>query len=247
MTVPPVLRASRSRSSRAAAWKATPAKRGCGPRRITRHAALACRPRSSSVSGVRSATVKPKSVPNRSARSRSGLSNSSHASPATLTRGLPDRPGCSPGRAPVSLCSERCGSSPERSGGGPAVPAGFSCVVMVASSPSTNEGIDHSCDPSSVMTKVLSSAGLTEISTLGRWRGERDCHAEVTQHVPDRARHPGPGRRGHRAGLARVTVPALVILFTVYAFIAAGLQSARASAVPRPGRSSGTCCSGWST
>ena len=85
------------------------------------------------------------------------------------------------------------------------------------------------------MIKVLSSAGLTEISTLGRRRGERDCHAEVTQHVPDRARHPGPGRRGHRAGLARVTVLALVILFAVYAFIAAGLQSVRAFSSPKAG------------
>ena len=124
VTVPPVPRASRSRSSRAAAWKAGPTKRACGPRRTTRHAAPACRPRSSSVSGVRSATVKPKSVPNRSARSRSGFSNSSHASPATLTSGFPDRPGCSPGRAPVSLCSERCGSWPGSLG--PRPRAGFS-------------------------------------------------------------------------------------------------------------------------
>jgi uncharacterized membrane protein HdeD (DUF308 family) len=39
-----------------------------------------------------------------------------------------------------------------------------------------------------------------------------------------------------------VTVLALVILFAVYAFMAAGR-----SAAARPGRSSVTCCSGWST
>ena len=44
-----------------------------------------------------------------------------------------------------------------------------------------------------------------------------------------------------------VTVLALVILFAVYAFIAAGLQAARAFSSPRPGRSSGTCCSAWPT
>ena len=62
VTVPPVPRASRSRSSRAAAWKAGPTKRAWGPRRTTRHAVDAHRPRSSSASGVRSATLKPKSV-----------------------------------------------------------------------------------------------------------------------------------------------------------------------------------------
>ena len=46
----------------------------------------------------------------------------------------------------------------------------------------------------------------------------------------------------------QVTVLALVILFAVYAFIASGLEAARAfsSAQGRAGRS-GTCCSGWST
>ena len=100
VTVPPAPRASRSRSSRAAAAKAGPTKRACGPRRTTRHAAAACRPRSSTVSGVRSATVKPKSVPNRSARSRSGFSNSSQASPATLTSGFLRPPWVLPGQRP---------------------------------------------------------------------------------------------------------------------------------------------------
>ena len=131
VTVPPVPRASRSRSSRAAAAKVGPTNRGRGPRRTTRHADPACRPRSTSACGVRSTTVKPKSVPNRSARSRSGFSNSSQASPATLTSGLPDRPGCSPGRAPVWLCSERCGSSLGARGAG--VRAGLGCVVMIGS------------------------------------------------------------------------------------------------------------------
>ena len=40
-----------------------------------------------------------------------------------------------------------------------------------------------------------------------------------------------------------VTVLALVILFAIYAFIAAGLQAARRSAAATPARSSGTCCS----
>lgn len=112
VTVPSAPRASRSRSARSAAWKAGPAKRGHGPRRTTRHAVAACRPRSTSASGARSATVKPKSVRNRSARSRSGFSNSSQARPVTLISGLLDLPGCSPGIPPASLCSDRCGSCP---------------------------------------------------------------------------------------------------------------------------------------
>ena len=44
-----------------------------------------------------------------------------------------------------------------------------------------------------------------------------------------------------------VTVLALVILFAVYAFIAAGLQAARGFSSAPPGRSSGTCCSAWPT
>jgi hypothetical protein len=44
-----------------------------------------------------------------------------------------------------------------------------------------------------------------------------------------------------------VTVLALVILFAIYAFIAAGLQPRGRSAAAPPARSSGTCCSGWST
>ena len=45
-----------------------------------------------------------------------------------------------------------------------------------------------------------------------------------------------------------VTVLALVILFAVYAFTAAGLQAARAfSSRNAPARSSGTCCSAWPT
>ena len=44
-----------------------------------------------------------------------------------------------------------------------------------------------------------------------------------------------------------VTVLALVILFAVYAFMAAGMEAVRGSAAARPGRSSGTCCSAWPT
>jgi uncharacterized membrane protein HdeD (DUF308 family) len=44
-----------------------------------------------------------------------------------------------------------------------------------------------------------------------------------------------------------VTVLALVILFAVYAFMAAGVQAVRRSAAVRPGRSLGTCCSASST
>ena len=44
-----------------------------------------------------------------------------------------------------------------------------------------------------------------------------------------------------------VTVLTLVILFAVYAFIAAGLQAARAFSSRNAGRSSGTCCSAWPT
>ena len=55
---------------------------------------------------------------------------------------------------------------------------------------------------------------------------EEHRHAQVTQHLPHAAGH--PRRRDHGACLARVTVLALVILFAVYAFIASGLQVARA-------------------
>ena len=45
-----------------------------------------------------------------------------------------------------------------------------------------------------------------------------------------------------------VTILALVILFAVYAFMDAGLQTMRAfSGRDRRARSSATCCSGWST
>ena len=44
-----------------------------------------------------------------------------------------------------------------------------------------------------------------------------------------------------------VTVLALVILFAIYAFIAAGLQAAQAFSSRTAGRSSGTCCSAWPT
>ena len=47
------------------------------------------------------------------------------------TRGFLDRPGCSPDLAPVSLCSERCGSCLGPSGDG--VRAGLGCVVMIGS------------------------------------------------------------------------------------------------------------------
>ena len=43
----------------------------------------------------------------------------------------------------------------------------------------------------------------------------------------------------------QVTVLALVILFAVYAFIAAGLEAMRASAAPARGPCSGTCSSAW--
>ena len=110
VTVPPVPRASRSRSSRAAAWKAAPANRARGPRRTTRHGGAACRPRSTSVSGVRSATVKPKSARNRSAAVQVRLLELQPRQPGHLDQRIRDRPGCSPGSAPASLCSERCGS-----------------------------------------------------------------------------------------------------------------------------------------
>ena len=45
----------------------------------------------------------------------------------------------------------------------------------------------------------------------------------------------------------KVTVLALVIVFAVYAFVAAGLEVMRAFSSARPGRRSGTCCSRWST
>ena len=48
-----------------------------------------------------------------------------------LDQGIADRPGCSPGRAPVWLCSERCGSSAGCWGDGPR--AGLRWVVMIGS------------------------------------------------------------------------------------------------------------------
>ena len=67
-------------------------------------------------------------------RSRSGFSNSSHARPPTFISGFLDRPGCSPGKAPVSLCSERCGSCLASSLGGW---AGLSVFITIA--PSLND------------------------------------------------------------------------------------------------------------
>ena len=45
----------------------------------------------------------------------------------------------------------------------------------------------------------------------------------------------------------KVTILALVILFAVYAFIAAGLEADRAFSSAKAGPASGTCCLGWST
>ena len=45
------------------------------------------------------------------AMTRSGFSNSNHAGPTVFVGGLRDRPGCSPGSPPVSLCNDRCGST----------------------------------------------------------------------------------------------------------------------------------------
>jgi hypothetical protein len=44
-----------------------------------------------------------------------------------------------------------------------------------------------------------------------------------------------------------VTVLAQVIVFAAYAFIASGMEAARGSPAATPGRSSGICCSAWST
>ena len=44
-----------------------------------------------------------------------------------------------------------------------------------------------------------------------------------------------------------VTVLALVILFAVYAFMRPPWRPRGGSAAATPGRSSGTCCSAWST
>ena len=83
------------------------------------------------------------------------------------------------------------------------------------------------------MTIVLSSAGLTEISAPGRRRGERDCHAEVTSLVVRGILARAVGAIA--LAWPRVTVLALVILFAVYAFIAAGLQAARAFSSAKAG------------
>ena len=61
-----------------------------------------------------------------------------------------------------------------------------------------------------------------------RTQRKEGCHGHVAEHVPDRPGHPGPGLRGHRAGPALAHVPALVIVFAVYAFIASCLEAMRA-------------------
>ena len=55
------------------------------------------------------------------------------------------------------------------------------------------------------MITIVSRAGPAGSGHPGRpgsEASERNRHVQVTQHVPDRARHPGRGRRDHRAGLA---------------------------------------------
>src|SRR5690242_15582264 len=121
-------------------------------------------------------------MPKRPARSRSGFSNSSHASPVTLTRGFLDRPGCSPGRAPASLRSERCGSSLGPWGGG--TRAGSRCVVTIGSFTLDNESVYHSCYLSSVMIMLLSSDGLAEFK-------DRECPGQ-----PEAGDYPSPRLSG---------------------------------------------------
>ena len=107
----PVASASRTRSagSRRAERRADeprPRARG-GPARTAprrRCPAAAARP------AVRSTDGEPERVANRSARARSGFSNSSQARSCTLMTGFARPPGCSPRSAPCSLCSPRCGS-----------------------------------------------------------------------------------------------------------------------------------------
>jgi len=80
------------------------------------------------------------------------------------------------------------------------------------------------------MIILLSSPGLANIKHSGRPRAasEGTCHVQVTEHVPDRARQPGPGGRDHRAGLARGHGARAGHPVRRDAFIAAGLQAARA-------------------
>src|SRR5580692_2877922 len=76
---------------------------------------------------------------------------------------------------------------------------------MIGSSHQIPELIDHSCNESSVMITMLSRAGPAGSGhrrSAGQRTSERNRHVQVTQHIPDRARHPGRDYRDHRAGLA---------------------------------------------
>src|SRR4029079_9068563 len=106
-----------------------------------------------------------------------------HARPAALTRGFLDRPGCSPGLAPASLCSERCGSSLGPWDGG--TRAGSRCVVMIGSLTLDNESVYHSCHLSSVMIKLLSSTSLAEFK-------DRECPGQREARDYTSPRLPGP-------------------------------------------------------
>src|ERR1700742_4742669 len=107
-TLVAVASASRRRSDCSAATNAGPRTFSRWPRRISTHGAPASLPRRCSSSLVRSTVAKPKEWANASALSRSGFSNSSQRTSWTLMIGLAERPECSPGRAPCSLCSSLC-------------------------------------------------------------------------------------------------------------------------------------------
>src|SRR5215469_8339074 len=97
------------------------------------------------------------------------------------------------------------------------------------------------------MIRVLSSAepaGLEHRRCTGqRSQRKENCHVQVTEHVPDRPGHPGPRRRGHRAGLAAgvialdwpgPTALVLVLIVGVWAVIAGLVEIAAAFGAGEP-------------
>ena len=78
-------------------------------------------------------------------------------------------------------------------------------------------------------------AGSGHRRRTGQRTRERNRHVQVTEHIPDRPRHPRRGRWGHRAGLALGHGAGAGHRVRRYAFIAAGLQAARAFSSAKAG------------
>src|SRR5271157_629298 len=142
--------------------------------------------------------------------------------PALTSASAPGMP--SPvNRATRQLCTSSF-SSPAASW------AGLGCAVMIGSLTLSTEFSDQSCNISSIMITMVSRAGLAESSTPG------DQGSEAKGTVMLKSLSTSLIARGILAVIIgiialawpSVTVLALVIVFAVYAFMAAGMQAARA-------------------